>query len=42
MDLVNESGVLEPTFMTKAIDKMFYSVLNEEALELFDASASFK
>ena len=42
MDLVNESGVLEPTFMTKAIDKMFCSVLNEEALELFDASASFK
>ena len=42
MDLVNESGVLEPTFMTKAIDKMFCSVLNKEALELFDASASFK
>lgn len=42
MDLVNESGALEPTFMTKAIDKMFCSVLNEEALELFDASASFK
>ena len=42
MNLVNESGVLEPTFMTKAIDKMFCSVLNEEALELFDASASFK
>lgn len=42
MDLVNESGVLEPTFMTKAIDKMFCSVLNEEALELFDASVSFK
>lgn len=42
MDLVNESGVLEPTFMTKVIDKMFCSVLNEEALELFDASVSFK
>lgn len=42
MDLVNESGVLEPAFMTKVIDKMFYSVLNKEALELFDASASFK
>ena len=42
MDLVNESGVLEPAFMTKVIDKMFYSVLNKEALELFDASVSFK
>lgn len=42
MDLVNESGALEPTFMTKVIDKMFCSVLNEEALELFDASVSFK
>lgn len=42
MDLVNESGVLEPTFMTKVIDKMFCSVLNKEALELFDASVSFK
>lgn len=42
MDLVNESGVLEPTFMTKAIDKIFCSVVNKEALELFDASTSFK
>lgn len=42
MDLVNESKVLEPAFMTKVIDKMFCSVLNKEALELFDASVSFK
>lgn len=42
MDLVNESGVLEPAFMTKVIDKMFCSVLNKKALELFDASTSFK
>lgn len=42
MDLVNESGVLEPTFMTKAIDKIFCSVVNKKALELFDASTSFK